>query len=123
MSKAKKEIQAPDLAGAETALRRAAKRARKIAEETRTPLIFYENGRVVKKYPWREKKKKGKSVQILKSKLEGLLKDMPEKVDVEDLMNRLYLLQKIGAGENDIAEGKTVLHKEAVERLSKKWQN
>ena len=48
---------------------------------------------------------------------------MPEKLDVEDLMNRLYLLQKIEAGEIDIAEGKTVPHKEADERLSKKWQN
>ncbi len=62
-------------------------------------------------------------MEILKSKLEGLLKDLPEKVDVEDVMYRLYLLQKIEAGEKDVAEGRTLPHKGAVERLSKKWQN
>ena len=62
-------------------------------------------------------------MEILKSKLEGLLKELPEKVDVEDVMYRIYLLQKIEAGEKDIAEGKALSHKEAMERLSKRWQN
>lgn len=38
-------------------------------------------------------------------------------------MYRIYLLQKIEAGEKDIAEGRALSHKEAAERLSKKWQN
>ena len=59
-------------------------------------------------------------MEILKSKLEGLLKELPEKVDVEDVMYRLYLLEKIEAGEKDIAEGRTLSQKEALERLSKK---
>lgn len=62
-------------------------------------------------------------MEILKSKLEGLLRELPEKVDVEDVMYRLYLLQKIEAGGKDIAEGRTLTHKDAVDRLSKKWQN
>ena len=62
-------------------------------------------------------------MEILKSKLEGLLKDLPEKVDVEDVMYRLYVLQKIEVGEKDVVEGRTLSHKDAVERLSKKWQN
>jgi predicted transcriptional regulator len=62
-------------------------------------------------------------MEILKSKLEGLLKELPEKVDIEDVMYRLYLLEKIEAGEKDIAEGKTLSHTDAIERLSKKWQN
>ncbi len=62
-------------------------------------------------------------MEILKSKLEGLLKELPEKVDMEDVMYRLYLLQKIEAGEKDVAEGRTLANKDAVERLSKKWQN
>ncbi len=57
MTKAEKEIKDPDLAKVGVALRRAAVRARKIAEETHTPLIVYENGRVVKKYPWKKKAK------------------------------------------------------------------
>lgn len=43
-----KHIDDPDLAKVEPALRRAAKRARKIARQTGTPLITYENGRVVR---------------------------------------------------------------------------
>ena len=62
-------------------------------------------------------------MEILKSKLESLLKELPEKVDVEDVMYRIFLLEKIEAGEKNIAEGRTLPHKEAVERLSKKWQN
>ncbi|MDA8155525.1 MAG: hypothetical protein M0Z52_03590 [Actinomycetota bacterium] len=62
-------------------------------------------------------------MQILKSKLEDLLKGLPEKVDVEDIMYRIYLLQKVEAGEKDVEEGKVVSHKDAIERLSKKWQN
>ena len=58
MSRAKIQIQYPDIAKGIVALRRAAKRAGKIAEETHTPLIVYENGRVVKKYPWKEKGEK-----------------------------------------------------------------
>jgi len=62
-------------------------------------------------------------MEILKSKLEVLLKDLPEKVDVDEFMYRIYLLQKIDEGESDIKDGRTLLHNEAVERLSKKWQN
>jgi len=60
MSKTKIQIQDEDIAKAETALRRAADRAKRIAEETRTPLIVYENGRVVKKYPWKAKSKQAR---------------------------------------------------------------
>ena len=38
-----------DMAGVGPALRRAAKQARKIAIQTNTPLVVWENGRVVKK--------------------------------------------------------------------------
>ncbi|MDA8091936.1 MAG: hypothetical protein M0Z52_12245 [Actinomycetota bacterium] len=61
MTKLEKQIQDPDLAKVGVALRRAAARAKKIAEETRTPLIVYENGRVVKKYPWKKKSKTASS--------------------------------------------------------------
>jgi pyruvate/2-oxoacid:ferredoxin oxidoreductase alpha subunit len=61
MSKTKIQIQDEDIAKAEIALRRAATRAKKIAEETRTPLIVYEDGRVVKKYPWKAKSKARKT--------------------------------------------------------------
>jgi predicted ABC-type ATPase len=46
-----------DLAKVGTALRRAAKQARKTALQTNTPLIIYENGRVIKKTIVREKQR------------------------------------------------------------------
>ncbi|HLA38097.1 MAG TPA: hypothetical protein VJZ02_06500 [Candidatus Brocadiales bacterium] len=62
-------------------------------------------------------------MNISKSKLETLLKELPEKVDIEEVMYRLYLLQKIEAGEADIREGRVLSHKVAMKRLSKKWRN
>jgi len=55
MSKVKMQIRDIDLARAETALRRAATRAKKIAEETHTPLVVYKEGRVLKKFPGKKR--------------------------------------------------------------------
>ena len=62
-------------------------------------------------------------MEISKSKLEILLKELPEKVDIEEFIYRIYLLQKIESGEADIKDGRTLSHKDAVERLSSQWQN
>lgn len=48
MNTKRKTIHDADLVKVEPALRRAAERARKIAEETRTPLVIYKDGRVVR---------------------------------------------------------------------------
>lgn len=55
--KRRKRIVVPDedLAKVGVALRRAARQARKIAIQTNTPLVVWENGRVVKKKLSREK--------------------------------------------------------------------
>jgi hypothetical protein len=47
MTERKKIIQDPDLAKVEDALKRAAQTARKIAKDTGTPLVIYENGQIV----------------------------------------------------------------------------
>ena len=65
----------------------------------------------------------GDLMHIAKEKLETFLKDLPEEVDTEEVMYRLYLLQKIETGEKDIREGRTVTHEEAVTRLSRKWRH
>lgn len=49
MSTQKKKILDEDLANVGVALRRAAKRAREEAARTNTPIVFVENGRVIKK--------------------------------------------------------------------------
>jgi hypothetical protein len=55
MNERKLPIRDKDLANVEAALLRAAAKARKVAEETHTPLVLYENGRIVKKFFDREK--------------------------------------------------------------------
>lgn len=55
MTEKKKQIRDKDLARAEAALKHAARKARLIAEGTKTPLIFYENGNIVKKFPAKAK--------------------------------------------------------------------
>ncbi|TGU74471.1 hypothetical protein E4633_03135 [Geomonas terrae] len=61
-------------------------------------------------------------MHIAKAKLESFLEDLPEQVDTEEVMYRLYLLEKIEAGETDIAEGRSLRHEEAVQRLKRRWQ-
>ena len=45
----KAEIRDKDLQGVEKALRRAGTRAKKIAEQTNTPLVIYKDGKIIKK--------------------------------------------------------------------------
>lgn len=54
MKRTRKVVLDEDLAKVGVALRRAAKQARKIALQTNTPLVVWENGRVVKKQITRE---------------------------------------------------------------------
>ena len=49
MRSAKKVILDEDLAKVGAALRRAAAQARKIAEQTHTPLVIYERGRLIRR--------------------------------------------------------------------------
>ncbi|NUO09609.1 MAG: hypothetical protein HUU08_13190 [Candidatus Brocadia sp.] len=50
MSKKKRRIHDKDIENVEAALLRAAKRAREIARQTHTPLVYYQNGHVVKEF-------------------------------------------------------------------------
>ncbi len=62
-------------------------------------------------------------MNVTKEKLETLIKELPDSVDVEEVMYRLYLLQKIESGEAAIKEEKVLSHDETLKRLSKKWRN
>jgi hypothetical protein len=55
MKRTKKVLLDKDMARVGVALRRAAKQAKKIAIQTNTPLVVWENGRVVKKKLSRKK--------------------------------------------------------------------
>ena len=54
-----------------------------------------------------------------KTALESCIAEMPDPVDIEEVMYRLYLLEKIEAGEGDIRAGGTVSHEALTDRLAR----
>lgn len=60
-------------------------------------------------------------MQIARAAIESYVSTLPEIVESEDVMYRLYLLEKIEAGERDIQAGRFISHNEASERLAGKW--
>jgi hypothetical protein len=63
------------------------------------------------------------TTKISKSELEQFFQELPDIIDIEKIMGRLYVLQKIHAGETDLKKGHTLLHNQVIKRLSKKWPN
>ncbi|MDR4509315.1 MAG: hypothetical protein MRJ65_14000 [Candidatus Brocadiaceae bacterium] len=61
-------------------------------------------------------------MQIFKSQLKDMIKELPEKEEIEDAMYRIYMLHKIELGEKGISEDRILSLQEAKERLSKKWR-
>ena len=55
----------------------------------------------------------------LKSKMESLIRDLPENSSIEDAMEKLFLLYKIEKGIEQADTGLTVSHEEAKQRLDK----
>ncbi len=56
---------------------------------------------------------------IAKQQVLELIKDLPEEVDIDEIIYRLYLRQKLETAEKDIREGRTVPHEEVVRETSK----
>ena len=50
-----------------------------------------------------------------------LMRDMPEEIDLEELMYRLYLKSRIEQGEAALAAGDTISHAEAL-RIFASWR-
>ena len=63
------------------------------------------------------------ATQISKSELKQFFQGLADMIDIEEIMERLYVLQKIHTGETDLNKGHPLLHNQLIERLSKKWQN
>jgi hypothetical protein len=57
---------------------------------------------------------------VTKSRVEDVVKGLPENVDLDDLMYRLYLLKKIEKGESDIRAKRTTSHEDLLKKI-KKW--
>ncbi|HBG05308.1 MAG: hypothetical protein A2075_20665 [Geobacteraceae bacterium GWC2_58_44] len=60
---------------------------------------------------------------ISKVTLEACFADLPDTVDTEELMYRLYLMEKIETAEEDLRNGKTLSHTEVQQRIAQKWQS
>lgn len=55
---------------------------------------------------------------IAKEQIFELIKDLPEEVDIDEIMYRLYLRQKLEAAEKDVTEGRLVSHEEVIKETS-----
>jgi predicted transcriptional regulator len=56
----------------------------------------------------------------LKKKLEDLLEDLPDDVDWDDLMYKIYVRQSIEHGLKDVEEGKVKSHEEIKKKFHQK---
>lgn len=56
---------------------------------------------------------------IAKQDVIELIKELPDEVDVDEIIYRLYLRQKLEGAEKDVSEGRLVLHDEVVKETSK----
>ena len=55
---------------------------------------------------------------LAKQQILKLIRDLPEKVDIDEVMYRLYLRQKLEAAEKDVRRGRLVSHEEVVKETS-----
>lgn len=56
---------------------------------------------------------------IAKQQILKLIQDLPDKVDIDEVMYRLYLRQKLEAAEKDVRRDRLVSHEEVVKETSK----
>jgi predicted transcriptional regulator len=52
-----------------------------------------------------------------KTQILEVINNLPAEVDLDDLLNKLYVLEKIERGERQIDAGECVSHEEAKKRL------
>jgi hypothetical protein len=57
---------------------------------------------------------------IAKKQFLDMVKKMPARIDLEELIYRLYLKEKLEAAENDVRHGR-LISREAVVRETEKW--
>ena len=60
---------------------------------------------------------------IAKRQVLELVKDLPDEIDIDELMYRLYLRQKLETAEKDAREGLLVSHEEVIKETSAWFKN
>ena len=58
---------------------------------------------------------------IQKEEMLELVRQMPDAVDIEELIYRLYLREKLASAESDVAAGRTISAPE-MRKQSAKWR-
>ncbi|MBF0556699.1 MAG: hypothetical protein HQK96_19455 [Nitrospirae bacterium] len=66
------------------------------------------------------REKEGGIIGITKKKIHEFINDLPEETDIDEVIYRFYLLQKLETAEKDIKENRLVSHEESI-RESLKW--
>jgi hypothetical protein len=56
---------------------------------------------------------------ITKQQVFEIVQDLPEEVDIDEIMYRLYLRQKLEAAEKDVQEGRVISPEEVIKETSK----
>jgi len=56
---------------------------------------------------------------IAKQQVLDLIKDLPEEVDIDEVMYRRYLRQKLEAAEKDVREGRLISQEEVIKETFK----
>ena len=56
---------------------------------------------------------------LTKEKVLEVITDLPEEFSIDDLVDRLIVLDKIEKGLLEVKEGKVISHEEAKEKMSK----
>ena len=54
--------------------------------------------------------------------MKDLLDRLPDDCSLEDVLYHLYVVQKVEAGLEDAAKGRTIPHDQVAEELRRKWQ-
>jgi len=58
-------------------------------------------------------------MRIAKHELQELVEDLPEQVEVDEVLYRLYLREKLNAAEEDVRAGRILSHEEVVAETAK----
>jgi len=62
-------------------------------------------------------------MQLHKAQLQQFVHDLPETVEADEVMYRIYLMQKIEEGEEDIRQGHIISHDDLRARLANRCLN
>lgn len=56
-----------------------------------------------------------------KDKVRSLLDQLPDDCSLEDVLYHLYVQQKVAAGLEDVAAGRTMSHEQVADEMRRKW--